>query len=401
MQNQVVTETKEDHLPDHIGCSACTLLTECGGLPGDGELWGCFTKCHGCDTKKCMWTCLVKGKERMFVERWREVGGWPPAPLKKLLSPPELTLPFYIPMIHDGRHRVNPLNETFLAVPTFKAVRGRKDGSYGMSGFGPEAFRNDFQLRPDSQALLVSVAPDRYLERYWRDGEYFKVAEALSMAGLLAVTAPNYSFFSDVPRTHSLWNRTRICRAAEMLSESTVATILHIHADTNADWHFWATIIANQAEIKYVCVEFQTGAALPKVGLELIDNLSRLQQIAGRQLHIIAVGGARHLEQLVKTFEHLTIIDSNPFFKTMKRRRLVNRSNSRPIWTKAHTPLGHPLDSLLQDNISTYRLWLDTRRKNALNGGDIRDFELTQPKHPHTALAPDQVLFNFLTRKAA
>lgn len=337
-----------DHRKAQWGCGACPCLLECGGLPDADELWGCFLKCQTCDKRNCPFTC--PGKPVEFIDSWREVGGWPPKPLSMINSPDEI-LPTYLPMIRHGNARISVVSEPMVALGTFDVVKGRQNGTYGLSTLGAHSVRSEFKVPPACKLVLVSVANDQKLERFWGQRETSKIAEALVSIDPVAVTLPNFSFFTDVPRLHTIWNRTRILRVAEEFSRVGLKVILHLNAATDADWNFWVSVLRDHPQIRYVAKEFQTGLATVDLGVKAIQRLSWLQQEVGRSIHPVGIGGGRFAFELQRHFKSFTIIDSNPFVRTFKRRQIMFQGTPRPKWKKVTTPRGCPMDELLASNI--------------------------------------------------
>ena len=129
-----------------------------------------------------------------------------------------------------------------------------------------------------------------------------------------------------------------------------MSVIPHLNSCNEHQWDFWADFLREHSEITIVAKEFQTGAALPKIAQWHIEHLHRIQEKIGRGLHVIAVAGRRHLRLLLR-LEGFTVIDSVPFVRTHFRRR-ISRADGR--WAVHFTPLGEPLDQLLQHNIEFY-----------------------------------------------
>ena len=269
MLNQATDKT--DVLRSPIGCPGCGLYQECGGLDGDGELWGCFLECDSCDKETCQWTCPKKPIE--FWNRIREVGGLPLRGLKVITNPHFIRLPTYIPQIHHGHRRSLPLPEPVVAIPIFNVLKQR-NGIYGPGTDDPESFRSRFRLQKNSSVILTSVGKDKHLERLWEFAEDAGAGPALRALGISAITAPNFTFFEDVPRSHTLWNLQRICHMTEYFSNSGIGVVLHLHALTRKDWQFWKSILAENVSIRVVAHEFQTG------GRKWVDGAAYLQNIA-------------------------------------------------------------------------------------------------------------------------
>ncbi|RJS13213.1 hypothetical protein DRW03_36185, partial [Corallococcus sp. H22C18031201] len=182
---------------------------------------------------------------------------------------------------------------------------------------------------------------------------------------LSAITIPNFSFFSDAPRSHLLWNRARMERCAEEFSAAGLSIIPHLNALTRADWDYWASFLAEQPSITVVTKEFQTGQRNRQLGEPALYNLANLQQRLGRPLHPILVGGAQYTEVAAELFTSFTISDSTPFEKAVHRQRYVLPRNGRPGWRRNPLPPGIPIDHLLKHNIDDYAFVLRRRAQAA------------------------------------
>ena len=340
------------------GCQGCRYHAECGGLTEQNSFWGCFTNCETlCCQEECDWTCPKRSN--VFVNRWREVGGWPPRPAGMLETLPTEELPPYIPVIQHGRRREAPLEWPVVALPTFRAVRRLRNGQYGLQAGTAAELRKEFQLKPETRILLISVAFDKPLETYWRYRRAYAIPQRIAALDTLGITTPNYSFFSDAPRPHTIWNRARMMRVTEELSQAGVGVIPHLNALTPADWDYWERLLKSQPRLRYIAKEFQTGLACKDVGLAHLDALRRLQDRVGRDLHLIAVGAARFAPVIAKSFAHFTIVDSEPFMASMYRRTLIERGSRRPKSQKKPTLPGAPLDDALAHNLSVYNSWIE------------------------------------------
>ena len=146
----------------------------------------------------------------------------------------------------------------------------------------------------------------------------------------------------------NLANIKRSLLCAEELSNTGLSVIPYIAGITARDWEHWADLLRDHQTIRIVCKEFQTGPSSNIKAAWHVTRLHELQQRVGRPLHIIAIGGRRHLA-LLRDFASLTVIDSVPFMRTMHRRMLTMDG-----WQDAPTPSGAPLDHLLQHNVTAY-----------------------------------------------
>ena len=345
-------------LRDHrviVSCQSCAFLSDCGGLDDQQSLWGCFTACSAdCIKRGCDWTC--PGSPADFVERVREVGGLSNEALTLRTLTPDV-LPPYVPMIHHG-YGLGPDREVGVeakvaAISIKDLFRVREDGHLEVVAEDPVSLRRRFGLRDDSEVLLVCISDDRPLERYWAHRRLDAIPGRLAKLGLLGVTLPNYSFFSDAPRTHTMWNRRRMFRVGEELSSAGIAVVPHLNALTSEDWRFWKEFLVTHREIEMVAKEFQTGLRDKRKAANAISSLAKLQDDVGRPLRLLAVGATRHIQTLRKTFASVTFVDSGPFMRAMKRRARVPGSD-RPRWRKVSVPAGPQLMDLLNSNIRTH-----------------------------------------------
>ncbi|ADO70241.1 uncharacterized protein STAUR_2437 [Stigmatella aurantiaca DW4/3-1] len=352
------------------GCTGCHLREECGGLDGQANLFGCFDQCATSGNCKDDWVCFCRPKE--WVARWREVGGLPTlrAQLPRLHAS-NLHLPLYVPVLQHGSSRSRAFFSQTVALPTFNILGFSRKQNYGPKVTDERELRARFKLHHDTQIILLSVAKDNLIEDYWSARNRSartptQVAAALANLGVSAITVPNFSFFSDAPRSHLLWNRARMERCAEEFSTAGLSIIPHLNALTRADWDYWASFLTEQPSITAVTKEFQTGQRNRQLGEPALYSLAELQQRVGRPLHPILVGGAQYTELAAKLFTSFTISDSTPFEKAAHRQRLILPKNGRPMWRRNPLPPGTPIDHLLRHNIDDYAFVLRRRAHTSL-----------------------------------
>jgi hypothetical protein len=234
-----------------------------------------------------------------------------------------------------------------VAIPTSKVLGGR-NGHFGPLFDSAEDLRRKFRLGLDTQVLLVSVNTDPFLERYWRWAKVTRTPERLAALGISGITIPNFSFFSDAPRFHHLYNRGRLQACLNELAEAAVPVVPHIHALTSGDLSYWLVWLREHPEVRHVCREFQTGNDEGAV-----DELARLQDEIGRALHPVIVGGARFAARLRGRFTHFTIVDSKPFMAALHRERAVDR-DGLVDWEPYSTGTRQEVGLLLKHNIKLY-----------------------------------------------
>jgi hypothetical protein len=197
----------------------------------------------------------------------------------------------------------------------------RRPAGYRPIADTPEELSIKLGLVPGTPMMLISVAQDRYIERYWsmRNVKGHDLAQRIAALKFVAVTIPNYSFFTDAPRTDILFNRKRAMIVAEELSAAGVYVVPHLNAITNEDWRFWEDLLRAQ-RLTTVAKEFQTGLRSRDMGLNAIRRLEEVQNRIGLRLHPVVIGGAQYNAEFASRFDSHTVVDSHAFMSSVKRR---------------------------------------------------------------------------------
>ncbi len=336
------------------GCINCKLFKSCGGHQhpiifaiGCANFTGGTGRVHTDDMNP---NCNGK-----FWTLWDDVGGLVDYSVGPLHSVTPTGLPRYVPQL-QGRHLrpPRPLAADVVALRLFQVVGLRPRGGYGPRYSTAAELRAAYHLRPGTRVILVGVDEDAPLERFWHHHRIHRVCEALAQLGL-EVTIPNYSFFTCVPRFQILRNRKRILLAAERLSRAGVRVAIHLNAVTQADWAFWVAFLREHTEVTTVALEFQTGPlANHKVGQQAFDDLDDLIDRVGRPLHILLVGAARFYLQARRRRWHFTLIDSEPFMLSQKRRVLEKGRCGSYSLKFVPTQPGSPVYHLFEANLKAY-----------------------------------------------
>jgi hypothetical protein len=371
-------------------CSACSELKVCGGLESDNSLFGCLSRCQTIGKCRTDWVCPCRLDE--YVQRKQEVDGFE-FRLNETLHGPQLRMPVYIPKIHHKYRRVSEPSVEFVAISTFSVFK-LSSNQYASRFASPKAFRQELRVREDANVLLLSIAKDFILEPFWR--HHKEAAPKLTKLNLMGITVPNFSFFNDAPRYHTLYNRKRMVLAAECLSSAGVPVVPHLNAENSTDWDFWESLLREQPHLRYVVKEFKTGNSNREKGIRAIHQLEDLQQKIGRPLHPILVSASQFVEVAAKVFSHFTIIDSAPAMRAINRIRLSVRGD-RLVEHAVRTDLGEPVDNLLEKNIQACKSSLVRRIQVARETTtDQLNFELGvehELKCPHCLRALTELEF--------
>jgi hypothetical protein len=295
-----------------------------------------------------------------FIDRWREVGGMDAPPVANLKAPEIVDLPRYVPMIQHGYCFDRPLNLPYAMLPTFGVFSTRRNRTYGR--LSPDtSVHSEFNLNQSCCVILISVSTDDKLETYWRYRRSRDIPSLLSRQGITAVSVPNFSYFTDAPRWHTIWNRRRMLCVAEEISKANVGIMPHLNALTTLDWEMWRDLLCQQTDLRFVVKEFQTGGAYTGIGERMFQDLCNLQSGLGREIHPILVGGARFWSQLCANFRSFTVVDSTPFMKTVYRREIVISEQG------VVQDIEHPMDKngdlhpLWETNLARYKVALENR----------------------------------------
>jgi hypothetical protein len=336
-------------------CSICAYRGACGGVSEGPRLLGCWDRCIAAN--RCAqedWVCPCKGD--YFHNRVQEVNSLEPQSMKILHSVQE-RLPLYIPKLHHASRRRRPANLPFVAVSTYDTF-AYKGTCYQQKFSTGAELREAFRVVPSTKILFISVGPDSRLERYWQNRRAMAAPTFLAQMGAVAITAPNFSYFDDGPRTQTLYNarRTHIC--VEELTDAGLPVVLHLNSETETDWLRWTHVLREQPQILYVAKEFETGKRYRYKGLKALDRLRRLQDDVGHALHPIIIGGTQYSIDAARAFDRLTFVDSTPAMRTSHHKRAVRGEDGRISWEPNRTLKGKPLDCLLELNVRTYSEWL-------------------------------------------
>ena len=335
------------HTPS-LGCEVCPDRDICGGLSIERAFYDCLDNCCR-QPERCDAVCRRKPRE--FVQRVREVGGFgfdnvPRA--ARLTSPP---LPQVVPVLFHGSSRAAPFAPAAVCLPLYSVIsRHRGAERY------PDATRvaQAFRFRVGTRVILTGTANDRPLERWWSLGPLrLDEIRRLRDLGVVLVTTPNFSLFTDRPRWDDLHSMKRIAITHEEFLRVGLAAALHVNARTEWDWERWTNYILQRSEVTHVAFEFTTGAG--RVGRMdwHAEQLAKLAEGAGRPLHLVVrkIGG-NVLDRLVSAFAQTTVLDTTSFIKTVRRQRALEAGPARLEWESSPTDLDEPVDELLTHNWS-------------------------------------------------
>ena len=330
-----------------LGCQRCAFLSVCGGTTAGFD---CLTEC--CNSPR---TCRIAcPKSLQLGALIADGGGWDRtnAEVRQNRVP---TLPLYIPMIQHPYGRLREIAEPLVAIPLKSVVAILRH----IPGITSEEFRRAFLISKTAKVIVVSVAKDPFLEGFWRNMGAENFPNRLQKLDLEHITSPNFSFSQNLPRTESLTNRSRIVKSSEQLSAAGLSVIPHLNATNANDWMFWTSFLREHREISVVAKEFQTGLKIKEVARHHVQRLDILQNDIGRKLTVLAIGGRGVIDEL-SLLSSVSIIDSTPFMKAIKRHVLLPGKNEFELLRGKH------IDFHLRSNISEYRKRLQELRVESI-----------------------------------
>jgi hypothetical protein len=334
-------------------CASCLLREPCGGHPLE------IIRAIGCANYSDGQLPVDRSDmnpldEERFWRLWDDVYGLLDFSISTIAAIDSSQLPVYVPLLQHPYSRAACLNAPIVALHLYQVFRKGPDGGYRCRFANGAQLRARYRLRPDTRIILCGVAIDRRLELFWAHHRKDEVGAQLAQLGLVGVTVPNFSFFTDVTRYQILRNRKRIVLVTERLSEAGVPVAPHLNALTPRDWEFWFELLRDHPTTSVVALEFQTGLSTLQEGRDALAKVADLQQKLGRLLHPILVGGAKHYLEAQALFSRFTVLDSRPFMEAQARRQLTGDREQGFRWTKFPTEKGEPIDRLFEANLALY-----------------------------------------------
>lgn len=332
--------------PVALGCTKCGELGICGGLHVSIGAFDCTGYCCG-KPESCDIVCQ---RNPDFVRRVREVSGFSLTAVDRVSAVPFPDLPRCVPLIYHGGSRVARFCPPAVALSLYQLI----DRTHGELKFGTRATLCDyFKIGFDTTIILSGTSYDKPIERWWELGERRLVLlQELADLGIVSITAPNFSLFSDVPRWDNLHAMKRIAICWQEIMGVGIPAALHVNARSDRDWRAWRDFIGERPEIAALTYEFATGASGTRRMRWHAEYLCTLAEAVRRPLVLIVRGGLDVLQELRQSFQRVTLLDTSTFMKTVNRKCASLSSNNALTW-KSGGGLNWSLDELLEHNYLT------------------------------------------------
>ncbi|MEZ5996072.1 MAG: DUF4417 domain-containing protein [Hyphomonadaceae bacterium] len=328
--------------PISLGCGACHERSMCGGLSVAEKVFDCSAFCCG-KPQTCDRVCVHNPD---FSERKWEVNGFDLGNVPRTRATPVPDLPsLFFLFQHRGR-RLRPFGSG-MAMSLYEMF---ERGTPNLKFSGRRALEDAYLMAPEAPFVLTGAGIDKPLERWWQMGERNRRrgAEALWSIGPSLVTTPNYSLFSDRPRTDDLHAIKRIATVWEEFASAGLSTALHVNARTEHDYDRWGDFIGERPEVTHIASEFAT-CGLKRTEWH-IEQLGLLAEKVGRPLGFVVRGGTTNLPSLMAIFARVHLLETSIFMKSMNRQVAREGNDGRVAWGPMRTRRNEYLDDLFEAN---------------------------------------------------
>jgi hypothetical protein len=329
-----------------FGCGSCPEFELCGGLRVAAPFFDCLNYCCG-SPATCHRVCRNHGD---FAARVREVGRFffDNVPRGPVLPSP--LLPHIVPLLFHGKRRARPLRGGVVALSLYSLFD--REGRPRFASH--EELCRHYVIEPGTRVVLTGTDRDAPLERWWALGAESRgrIIRSLSSLGVILVTTPNYSVFSDVPRWSDLHAMKRIAITHQEFLAGGVPVALHVNGRTDSDFQRWSRYVASRPEVTHLAYEFTTGTRWPGRREQHAKWICDVAVASDRPLKLIVRGGAEVMPALTRHFAQVTVLNATVFMKTMNRQRAVSAVDGSIRWEAHPTLPGELLDQLLRVNLA-------------------------------------------------
>jgi len=333
-----------------LGCPTCLERDRCGGVHTDVGILDCQDLCTCADKSKCDMVCRFNPAR--FVAQMHEVRGLDFENAPRTIANGVPALPLVVPFVDHRYGRAALLDEPVVAISLYELVN-MATGKVHVASRDELAAR--FLIPSGAHVVVSGVDKDGPIERWWELKDRRAILAELKALGVTMITTPNYSVLTDVPRTDNLHAMKRILLAWTEMAGAGLVAALHVNGRTERDYDRWGTLIAARPEIEVLAFEFATGGGRGERIDWHVAQLCALANRVGRPLAIIVRGGGRKLEELQRHFVKVSLIETEAFARTIRRRRGYFTEAGRLKWAKSPTPHGAPIDELFAHNVSVVR----------------------------------------------
>lgn len=337
-----------------LGCFNCPDYRICGGMHVGANVYSCKDVCRCAQDAMCDVVCRCRPDH--FVARVGEVGGFALDNIPRVSCLETPSIPSAVPVIDHKYSRDSCFTAPIVALPLYRVIDMAK-GRLHVSSRSELSDR--FKVAKDARVILSGVDRDHYVEAWWKFSNRRELLAGLKNLGIELITSPNFSLLSDVPRTDNFHAMKRIARVWSEIVAAGIPAALHTNARSDHDYDRWAKFIRDRSEVTAVSFEFATGCGRPDRIDWHVKKLCELASKVSRPLRLIIRGGSHRLDVLRASYDSVTLLETESFSKTLRRRRARITPEGRLKWEGQATLKGAPLDDLFAHNVETVRAALE------------------------------------------
>lgn len=251
-----------------------------------------------------------------FARRFNEVRGFGLENVPRKPTPALPKLPSMVTILEGQVAQRRPVELEYAAIPLTRALTGRGRKTRAKTA---AELKRDHGVLAKTGWVLTGIEDDRYVERSWGLSNLRTAFKAMTEAGAIFATSPNYSLYLDSPRQDNLHAIKRIAWMWYAMNEAGLPTALHINGRTDFDFERWAEFISARPEVTSIAFEFLTGAKQGADAERYIARLAALRARVARPLLIVVRGAAEYARRLERFFDQVLWLDATPYFRAMHR----------------------------------------------------------------------------------
>lgn len=235
-----------------------------------------------------------------------------------ILNPANPILPRYLPTVPKGSGKL------FRGyTPEFVAV-GLKDVVSGKELKVTTDIYKKLGVPKKTKLIFLGFGKDRLLELVWASKERRRIFAEIAQLGFYAVIPPNYSIWDDQPHAERLINQKRSMIAYKELLEFGAQAIPHIYWCGLKDLDEYVRFFDRNPDVNTFAIDMQTLGRQPDWERATAD-LRYFASKLSSDMRCIIVGPSTpaRINQIVRTFSRVTIINSAAAQGAVRRRELT------------------------------------------------------------------------------
>jgi hypothetical protein len=295
---------------DGPDCGSCAYSGQrrCSGPATTGSLWRLGTGAVSCHDRGRQLELL-----RDLARRW---------PQDDVIAPKLPELPPFVPELPRGLPEKCELPGEPLYCVSLKSVLDARGKVRYASG---KSLRKALRLSADGRLLLLGVANDELLEKFWEKSEAAGSWNRLRDLGFEAATSLSFSVYDNDPRFLQIYNQDRNRLTYEMLIRLGIPTAPFIFWHTQEDLVAAEQWLSESREIT-TSAEFAQGHDSRSVTAAAIGRAVELRKHLRRPVRAFGVGFgcASSVKSFFSNFPEGSFSSANPAIKAISGYRATS-----------------------------------------------------------------------------